>query len=67
MLSTYNSTSQHKPDKTAPLNYRIPAELKDGLQKLADADRQKLGPYIQLVLEAHVEAKHEGKRPKTRS
>jgi hypothetical protein len=40
---------------------------KEGHQKLADADRRKLGPYIQLVLEAHVEAKHEGKRPKTRS
>jgi predicted DNA-binding protein len=56
------------PDKTAPLSYRIPAELKEGLQKLADADRRKRGPYIQLVLEAHVEAKkQEGKRPKTRS
>jgi hypothetical protein len=55
-------------DKTAPLSYRIPAELNEGLQKLAGADRRNLGPYIQLVPEAHVEAKkQEGKRPKTRS
>jgi predicted DNA-binding protein len=42
--------------KTAPLSYRIPAHLKEELQKLADADRRKLGPYIQIVLEEHVES-----------
>ena len=44
------------PTKIAPLSYRIPAHLKEELQKLADADRRKLGPYIQIVLEEHVEA-----------
>lgn len=34
--------------------YRIPRWLKDELQALADADRRKLGPYVQLVLEEHV-------------
>ena len=33
----------------------FPAELKAALQKLADTDKRKLGPYIQIVLEAHVE------------
>ena len=40
--------------KSAALSYRIPEALKAELQKLADADRRKLGPYIQLVLEEHV-------------
>ena len=49
--------------ETASLSYRIPAALKADLQKLAGADRRKLGPYLQLVLEAHVEAKRqEGKK-----
>ncbi len=39
--------------------------LKAALQKLADADKRKLGPYIQIVLEEHVEkqcGKPAGKR-----
>ena len=48
--------------KTAALSYRIPAELKEALQRLADADKRKLGPYIQIVLEEHVAAKKPGKR-----
>lgn len=40
----------------ASLSYIVPAALKAELQKLADADRRKLGPYIQLVLEQHVAA-----------
>jgi hypothetical protein len=46
--------------KTAALSYRVPEELKAELQKLADADRRKLGQYIQLVLEAHVESRRAG-------
>jgi len=46
------------PPKDAPkdtqMAYRIPRWLKDELQALADADRRKLGPYVQLVLEEHV-------------
>jgi predicted DNA-binding protein len=41
--------------KDAVVSYRIPAELKVALQKLADADKRKLGPYIQIVLEEHVQ------------
>ena len=48
--------------KDAVVSYRIPAELKTALQKLADADKRKLGPYIQIVLEEHVAAKHPSKR-----
>lgn len=47
----------------AALSYLVPKRLKEELQVLADADRRKLGPYIQLVLEAHVDAKKkEGRR-----
>ena len=47
--------------KDATLSYRIPAALKEALQKLADADKRKLGPYIQIVLEEHVAA-NKGKK-----
>jgi hypothetical protein len=43
--------------KTAAISYRIPEQLKADLQKLADADKRKLGPYIQIVLEEHIAAK----------
>ena len=43
--------------KTASLSYRVPADLKAALQKLADTDKRKLGAYVQLVLEEHVERK----------
>ena len=42
-------------EKTASLSYRVPAKLKEDLQKLADADKRKLSQYIQVALEAHVE------------
>lgn len=53
VLSTQTGTFPHMTD-TAPLSYRIPAQLKEDLKKLADADRRKLGPYLLLVLEEHV-------------
>jgi len=46
-------------DKAA-LSYQVPASLKQALQALADADKRKPGPYIQIVLEEHVEAKERG-------
>ena len=46
----------HMSEKVA-LSYLIPAELKADLLKLAEADRRKLGPYLQIVLEEHVAAK----------
>ena len=48
--------------KDAVVSYRIPADLKTALQKLADADKRKLGPYIQIVLEEHVASKKTTKR-----
>ena len=48
--------------KDATLSYRVSQELKDALQTLADADKRKLGPYVELVLEAHVASKKAGKR-----
>ena len=59
-LSTYNSAQSTCP-KMPVVSYRIPAELKAALQKLADADKRKLGPYIQIVLEEHVEKAESGK------
>jgi hypothetical protein len=35
----------------------VPEALKAELQKLGNADRRKLGPYILIVLEEHVAAK----------
>lgn len=43
--------------RTAPLSLRIRPSLKAALQKLADADRRQLAPYIEMVLEAHVNEK----------
>ena len=47
--------------KDAQMAYRIPTSLKNELQKLADTDKRKLGPYVQLVLEEHVATKAAGK------
>ena len=44
-------------NKTASLSYRVPAQLKEALRKLADADKRKLDAYVQLVLEEHIAAK----------
>jgi hypothetical protein len=47
---------------------RFTPSLKEALVELAKADRRTLASYIELVLEAHVEAqRHEGKKSKTRS
>ncbi|MGE3914076.1 MAG: Arc family DNA-binding protein [Hyphomicrobiaceae bacterium] len=40
--------------KDIQITVRIPAELRDKLQALADADHRKLAAYITLVLERHV-------------
>lgn len=48
-------------EETDVLSYRVPKWVKAELQKLADADRRKLGPYILLLLERHIEeAKQKG-------
>jgi hypothetical protein len=54
--------------RTAPVGLRFTPSLKEALAELAKADHRTLASYIELVLEAHVEAKrHEAKKSKTRS
>ena len=56
--------------RTDPISFRIKAEIKQALERLAKEDRRSLSSYIELALEAHVEAvaKQVGKKPtKTRS
>ena len=49
--------------RTAPVGPRFTPSLKEALMELARADRRTLASYIELVLEAHVEAKkQEGKK-----
>jgi predicted transcriptional regulator len=38
-------------DETAALSFRVPVQLKAELQKLADADRRALSPYLVIKLE----------------
>ena len=54
--------------RTDPISFRIKAEIKQALERLAKADRRSLSQYIELALEDHVEAKmRQGKKPKTRN
>jgi predicted DNA-binding protein len=54
--------------RTDPISFRIKAEIKQTLEHLAREDRRSLSQYIELALEAHIEAKKlEGKKSKTRS
>jgi hypothetical protein len=51
--------------RTAPVGLRFTPSLKEALVELAKADRRTLASYIELVLEAHVDARRqEGKKPK---
>jgi len=38
------------------ISFRIRADIKEALQELALADRRSLSSYIELALEAHVDA-----------
>jgi len=54
--------------RSVPLGLRIKPSLREELDRLAEADRRTLASYIELVLEAHVDAKRlGGKKPKPRS
>jgi hypothetical protein len=54
--------------RTAPVGLRFTPSMKEALMELARADRRTLASYIELVLEAHVEAKRQdGKKPKAKS
>ena len=49
--------------RTDPISFRIKAETKEALRHLAMAEKRSLSSYIELALEAHVEARRkEGKR-----
>jgi predicted transcriptional regulator len=53
--------------RTDPISFRIKSEIKQALERLAREDRRSLSQYIELALEAHVEAKkQDGKKPKTK-
>jgi hypothetical protein len=54
------------PTNQKPIvSFRIRADIKDALQKLATEDRRSLSSYIELALERHIEAKQPGgKKPK---
>jgi len=45
------------------ISFRIRPDIKEALQELANKDRRSLSSYIELALEAHIEARrNEGKR-----
>jgi predicted HicB family RNase H-like nuclease len=46
--------------RSAPLGLRIRPSLKEQLVAVATEDRRTLASYVELVLEAHVEAKKKG-------
>jgi hypothetical protein len=48
--------------RSAPLGLRIKPSLKEELDRLALADQRTLAGYVEMVLEAHVEAKKQEKK-----
>jgi len=44
------------------VSFRIRADIKEALQELARAERRSLSSYIELALEAHVEAKRKASK-----
>jgi hypothetical protein len=63
-----SKAAQTTETRTAPVGLRFTPSLKEALMELARADRRTLASYIEIILEAHVEAKRqEGKKPKARS
>jgi predicted DNA-binding protein len=51
--------------RTDPISFRIKAEIKQALERLAVADRRSLSQYIELALEAHIEAAERKQQRKT--
>jgi len=41
--------------RTNPISFRIKAEVKEDLERLAQADNRSLSQYIEMALEAHIE------------
>ena len=48
--------------RTLPISFRIKAEIKESLERLAQADKRSLSSYIELALEEHIQRKG-GKPP----
>ena len=48
------------------MSFRFHQEIKDELQRLANADRRSLTNYIEIVLENHVREKALAKEAKSR-
>jgi len=49
--------------RSAQIGFRAKPSLKADLERLAKNDRRSLASYLEIVLEAHIEAKKkEGKR-----
>lgn len=42
--------------KTAALSVRVEPELKEALERLAEADKRSLASYVEIALQAHVDA-----------
>jgi hypothetical protein len=43
--------------RTASVGLRLKPSTRDALERLAKADKRKLAPYIELVLEDHIATK----------
>jgi predicted transcriptional regulator len=41
--------------RTDPISFRIKAEIKAELERLAKADKRSLSAYIEMALEEHIE------------
>jgi len=51
-------------DELVTLSFKVRESLKTELQKLADADKRKLSPYLAIKLEQLVESEKAKKRGK---
>jgi hypothetical protein len=61
VISTYYTFIKRRTD---PISFRVKAEIKEAMQRLASQDRRGLSQYIERALEAHIEAKKQGKKGK---
>ena len=48
--------------KTVPLSHRLKPEVKEELQRLADAERRSLTNFIEGILLDYLEQQREGRR-----
>jgi hypothetical protein len=46
------------PPKGAMLSFRLSADLKRELRRMARTDKRQLGDFVRVILERHVEASH---------